>query len=151
MFHVKHALSVLAVFVLLRVFDPWPVETLRLKAFDALFSLGESVESQYLAVYEIDEKALEEKGQWPWPRQELAALNNTLLEQGAAAVVYSVLFPEPDRFSGDDAFAQSMQRIPTFLSAAATTDTTRTGRVAYRRSHHRSGAQKCVGISRNFT
>ena len=126
MFHVKHALSVLAVFVLLRVFDPWPVETLRLKAFDALFSLGESVESQYLSVYEIDEKALEEKGQWPWPRQDLAALNDMLLEQGAAAVVYSVLFPEPDRFSGDDAFAQSMQRIPTFLSAAATTDTTRT-------------------------
>ena len=39
--------------------------------------------------------------------------------------MYSVLFPEPDRFLEDDEFALSMQKIPTFLSAVATTDTDR--------------------------
>tara|TARA_R100000306_G_scaffold50386_1_gene47449 strand:- start:3447 stop:5180 length:1734 start_codon:yes stop_codon:yes gene_type:complete len=101
------------------------VETVRLKAFDALFSLGDSVTSEYLAIYDIDEDALAEKGQWPWPRQDLAKLSDELLDAGAAAVVYTVLFPEADRFGGDAEFAESMQRIPTFLSAAATTDTTR--------------------------
>ena len=125
MFHVKHALVVVALFLSLRVFDPWPVETVRLKAFDALFSLGDPVTSEYLATYDIDEDALAEKGQWPWPRQDLAKLNDELLAAGAAAVVYTVLFPEADRFGGDQEFAESMQRLPTFLSAAATTDTTR--------------------------
>ena len=115
----------LVLFLSLRVFDPWPVETVRLKAFDTLFSLGDPVISEYLATYDIDEDALAEKGQWPWPRQDLAKLNDELLAAGAAAVVYTVLFPEADRFGGDQEFAESMQRLPTFLSAAATTDTSR--------------------------
>ena len=112
-------LAVLAGFLLLRIFDPWPVETIRLKYFDALFSLKDPKPSEYLAIYDIDEAALEAKGQWPWPRQELASLNRQLQQQGAAAVVYSVLFPETDRFGGDEAFAESMQAVPTFLSAVA--------------------------------
>tara|TARA_R110000824_G_scaffold358343_1_gene545857 strand:+ start:143 stop:1924 length:1782 start_codon:yes stop_codon:yes gene_type:complete len=118
-------LAVLAGLLLLRIFDPWPIETLRLKYFDALFSLGEPRPSEYLAVHDIDEEALATHGQWPWPRHQLAALNDELLAQGASAVVYTVLFPETDRFGGDQAFAESMQRLPTFLSAVATTDTTR--------------------------
>ena len=118
-------LAVLAGLVALRIFDPWPVETLRLKYFDALFSLGEPRPSEYLAVHDIDEDALATHGQWPCPRHQLAALNDELLAQGASAVVYTVLFPETDRFGGDQAFAESMQRLPTFLSAVATTDTTR--------------------------
>ena len=121
----KHSLVVLGLFLSLRVFDPWPVETVRLKAFDTLFSLGDPVISEYLATYDIDEDALAEKGQWPWPRQDLAKLNDELLAAGAAAVVYTVLFPEADRFGGAQEFAESMQRLPTFLSAAATTDTSR--------------------------
>ena len=121
----RWSLAVLAGLVALRIFDPWPVETLRLKYFDALFSLGEPRPSEYLAVHDIDEDALATHGQWPWPRHQLAALNDELLAQGASAVVYTVLFPETDRFGGDQAFAESMQRLPTFLSAVATTDTTR--------------------------
>ena len=121
----RWSLAVLAGLVALRIFDPWPVETLRLKYFDALFSLGEPRPSEYLAVHDIDEEALATHGQWPWPRHQLAALNDELLAQGASAVVYTVLFPETDRFGGDQAFAESMQRLPTFLSAVATTDTTR--------------------------
>ena len=106
----------------LRVWDPWPVETLRLKYFDTLFSLKDPKPSDYLAIYDIDEQALEEGGQWPWPRQDLAQLNQQLLEQGASAVVYTVLFPETDRFGGDAAFASSMEALPTFLSAVAIQD-----------------------------
>ena len=121
----KHALVILAALILLRIADPWPIETLRLKFFDSLFALDDPVTSETIAIYNIDENALADKGQWPWPRSYLADLNNELLNKGAAAIVYTALFPEEDRFGGDAAFAQSMVNIPTFLSAVATTDTDR--------------------------
>jgi len=121
----KALIALLAALLLLRVIDPWPIETLRLKYFDALLTINEPVESQNISVYNIDEAALAEGGQWPWPRQQLAELNRYLLDSGAAAVVYSVLFPEADRFGGDAEFAESMAQMPTFLSAVATADTDR--------------------------
>jgi adenylate cyclase len=121
----KTLIVLLAGLLLLRVVDPWPVETLRLKYFDALLTISDPVESQNISLYNIDEAALAEGGQWPWPRQQLAELNRSLLDAGAAAVVYSVLFPEEDRFGGDAEFAGSMAQMPTFLSAVATTDTDR--------------------------
>ena len=121
----KTLLVLLAGLLLLRVIDPWPIETLRLKYFDALLTINEPVQSQNISLYNIDEDALAEGGQWPWPRQQLAELNRYLLNSGAAAVVYSVLFPEADRFGGDAEFAESMIEIPTFLSAVATADSDR--------------------------
>ena len=121
----KILLPLLLALLLLRAFDPSPVETLRLKYFDALLTINEPVESQNISLYNIDEDALAQGGQWPWPRRQLAELNSQLLDAGASAVVYSVLFPEEDRFGGDAEFAASMAEIPTFLSAVATTDTDR--------------------------
>jgi len=121
----KVLLALLAGLLLFRVIDPWPIETLRLKYFDALLTINEPVQSQNISLYNIDEDALVEGGQWPWPRQQLAELNRSLLDAGAAAVVYSVLFPEKDRFGGDTEFAESMAQVPTFLSAVATADTDR--------------------------
>ena len=121
----KVLLALLAGLLLFRVIDPWPIETLRLKYFDALLTINEPVQSQNISLYNIDEDALVEGGQWPWPRQQLAELNRSLLDAGAAAVVYSVLFPEKDRFGGDAEFAESMTQVPTFLSAVATADTDR--------------------------
>ena len=121
----KWPLLILTGMLALRVWDPWPVETIRLKYLDVLLTLKEEKESELIALYDIDEEALAENGQWPWPRSYLASLNTELSQRGAIAVVYSVLFPEPDRFLEDDEFALSMQKIPTFLSAVATTDTDR--------------------------
>ena len=121
----KVLLALLAGLLLFRVIDPWPIETLRLKYFDALLTINEPVQSQNISLYNIDEEALAKGGQWPWPRQQLAELNRSLLDAGAAAVVYSVLFPEKDRFGGDAEFVESMTQVPTFLSAVATADTDR--------------------------
>ena len=121
----KPLLALLAALLFLRAIDPWPVETLRLKYFDALLTINEPLQSQNISLHNIDEDALAKGGQWPWPRQQLAELNRSLLDSGAAAVVYSVLFPEEDRFGGDAEFAESMAQVPTFLSAVATADTDR--------------------------
>ena len=117
-------IALLAVLVL-RVWDQWPIETIRLKYFDALLTAREPVQSQSISIYNIDEDALAQGGQWPWPRQQLAELNRSFFEAGVGAVVYSALFPEEDRFGGDAEFAASMLQLPTFLSAVATTETDR--------------------------
>ena len=52
-----------------------------------------------VVVVDIDEESLERVGQWPWPRDVLARITTRLVELGAAAVVFDVVFAEPDRTS----------------------------------------------------
>ena len=50
-------------------------------------------------IVDIDEAALAEYGQWPWPRTVLATLVEKLAEKGAAVIAFDVIFAEPDRSS----------------------------------------------------
>lgn len=50
-----------------------------------------------LTVVEVDEASLRALGQWPWPRERLAQLLDTLRKAGAAVVVLDILLAEPDR------------------------------------------------------
>ena len=63
--------------------DPQVKEILRLKSFDLLFQSQEKEISQDIAIIEIDEKAIEIYGQWPWKRDVLA----NLIEELRAAEV----------------------------------------------------------------
>lgn len=48
-------------------------------------------------IIDIDDESLARLGQWPWPRQRLAALVDRLQVAGAAAIAFDVLFAEADR------------------------------------------------------
>lgn len=50
-------------------------------------------------IVDIDEASIAEIGQWPWPRTKLAELVTTLTDLGAAAIVFDMMFSEPDRTS----------------------------------------------------
>ena len=52
--------SVLALIgvLLLRAYDPWPIETLRLKYLDVLITSKEQSQSQTVSLYNIDETEL---------------------------------------------------------------------------------------------
>jgi adenylate cyclase len=52
-----------------------------------------------VAVVDIDEASLNARGQWPWPRSDLARLVHRLGELGAATIAFDMLFSEPDRTS----------------------------------------------------
>ena len=52
-----------------------------------------------LVFVDIDDQSLNKIGQWPWPRQDTAALINKISESGAAAIGIDILMPEQDRFS----------------------------------------------------
>ncbi len=53
-----------------------------------------------IAILDIDERSLSamsaEHGRWPWPRDVLAAVLEDLERQGARAVVFDILFADPD-------------------------------------------------------
>ncbi|MEZ5935208.1 MAG: adenylate/guanylate cyclase domain-containing protein [Alphaproteobacteria bacterium] len=84
----------------LRLLDPAPLEALRLQTFDLLQrSQSDRAADQHVAIVDIDEESLARLGQWPWPRTEIALLVDHLLEAGAVAVGFDMLFAEPDRLS----------------------------------------------------
>jgi len=68
-----------------------------------------------IIIVDIDERSLEkmkdEFGRWPWPRETLASVLDWLRAQQARAVVFDILFADPDTInpSSDAAFVQSVQ------------------------------------------
>ncbi|WP_395646373.1 CHASE2 domain-containing protein [Terricaulis sp.] len=63
-----------------------------------------------IRVVQIDEASLARVGQWPWPRTTMAALTQKLGEAGAAAIVFDVMFAEPDRTSPEQILADAAPR-----------------------------------------
>ena len=94
------SLVIVGVALLARWHDPAPVVSLRLGMFDAYQRWRpRQVAALPVRVVDIDEDSVERLGQWPWPRNEMAALVIQLAEYGAAAIVFDVVFSEPDRTS----------------------------------------------------
>lgn len=135
--------------VVLRGADPAPVENLRNGYFDLVQRAApRSFDPQLpVRVVDIDERSLAIEGQWPWPRDRLADLVESLRDLGAAVVAFDVIFAEPDRLSpaavlertdgiltgaidaevlamldNDIIFADAMYWMPTVLGVAVSTD-----------------------------
>ncbi len=83
-------------------------QTVRNLTFDQYQrSLPREKSSQPVRVIDIDEASLAKIGQFPWPRSEFAKLVDELKELGAAAIVFDVVFSEPDRLSPHRVLAQN--------------------------------------------
>ena len=99
-------LLLLAVLLLLRTWDPQPLEELRLRSFDFYQNISPRVSDvRPVVIVDIDEESVRAYGQWPWPRTILADLLTRLYELQAAAIALDVIFPEPDRSSPNEAVA----------------------------------------------
>jgi class 3 adenylate cyclase/CHASE2 domain-containing sensor protein len=69
---------------------------LELGALDLRFAvLGTAPVSDRITLVEIDDRSLESLGRWPWPREQLAGIVETLLECGARTVAVDVILPDP--------------------------------------------------------
>ena len=110
---------VLAIAAVLRIWDPYPIEVLRLKGLDYYQRLQEKKASENIVVIEIDEDALEANGQWPWKRDVLAAGIQRAFDSGASAVVLPIIFAEPDRLGGDAAFVEQLGKVPVIIAQSA--------------------------------
>ncbi len=85
----------------LHVIEPTFVEQLRHRVFDEYQRLKPREYSNDIPVriIDIDDESLSRVGQWPWPRDVMAEVVARLNELGASAVVFDMVFSQPDRLS----------------------------------------------------
>src|SRR5712671_4850108 len=97
-------LALLIGFAALRVFDPAPVEELRVRTFDTFQLIDPRVKTMRpVTIVDIDEKSLADPrlGQWPWPRTRIADIVTNLRRLGAVVIAFDAVFSEPDRLNPD--------------------------------------------------
>ncbi|MGH8064367.1 MAG: CHASE2 domain-containing protein [Candidatus Entotheonellia bacterium] len=76
------------------------LELIELKTYDLRFlSRGHMQPSPAVVMAVIDEKSLDAEGRWPWPRSKIAALVDTLSQDGARVIAFDIAFTEPDESS----------------------------------------------------
>ena len=107
--------------LILRTYDPFFIETARLKSFDYYQRGQEKIEAENVTIIEIDEKSLDEYGQWPWPRNIIADSIVKAYENGAALVVLPILYAEEDRLGKDQYLIDIMKQVPVVLGQSAAT------------------------------
>jgi adenylate cyclase len=95
------AMLVLLGALVLRIADPTAVSRIRDFAFDSYQRLEPRTYNPEtpVRIVDIDEAALQEYGQWPWPRTIIAQMIDKLAEKGVAVVAFDAVFAEPDRSS----------------------------------------------------
>ena len=93
------------VLVGIRIEDPLLVEQLRLNSFDQYIRSIPDSEAQGVTLINIGEESLAELGQYPFPRQTYAQIISDLRDANAGVIGFTFLFPEEDRFQGDEVFA----------------------------------------------
>ena len=109
------AIITLILILTVRIADPAFVESVRLRYFDTLIT-GKTATQNNIYTVNIDEKSLEQYGQWPFPRDVYAKIIKDLYNRGAGLVVFNVLMPEPDRSGRDSILAETMKKYPVVLS-----------------------------------
>ena len=116
------ALITFAVIVAIRMVDPAFVESVRLRYFDTLVT-SKPAEVTGVHVVNIDEKALEQYGQFPFARNVYAGIIQNLYRRNAGLVVFNVLTPDRDRMNRDADYVAALQKYPTVLPSIGSTAT----------------------------
>ena len=93
-------LALLIGFAALRIADPFAVEEIRLRTFDAFQVIEPRMKAaRPVTIIDVDEKSLAKLGQWPWPRTRIADLVDKLTALGAVVIAFDIVFAEPDRLN----------------------------------------------------
>ncbi len=115
-----------AVLLTVRIADPITLATMRGAGFDTLQRLWprQTISPSQVRIIDIDETSLNQRGQWPWPRNDVAKMVDQLHGLGAAAIVLDIVFPERDRMSPDLVFndAATEESIPQTADAKPLTN-----------------------------
>lgn len=88
----------------IRVLDPSLVEQTRLNSFDQYIQSLPDKESD-VVLLSLGEETLAKYGQYPFPRHTYAQLISDLRNANAGMIAFTIMFPEADRFGGDEVFA----------------------------------------------
>ncbi len=114
--------AVVGLCLLVTLLDPLPLQMARNGLFDQLQRWQPRPYSPApVRIIDIDDESLQRLGQWPWSRTRIAELTTRLQAEQPAAIVFDVLFAEPDRTSptamlklwpATPALRQQLQALP---------------------------------------
>ena len=114
----KTVLLTIVALVGIKIWSPYLIDNVRWSYFDVLHETKEKEHVEDILLVNIDEKSIEKYGQYPFPRDIYA---DTLWETHHSNThVFNILFAEPDRFGGDEVFANALENRLTILSSAPT-------------------------------
>ena len=105
--------------VLIRLSDPALLEQTRLNTFDQYINSLPVQDSEQVVLVNIGEESLGVYGQYPFPRQQYAQLISDLRNANAGIIGFTIMFPEADRFGGDEVFASWVKDNGIILSQDA--------------------------------
>lgn len=92
---------------------PAILETLDNRVTDAMFHWrGKMPTTNSVVIVDIDEKSLRSVGQWPWPRNIVANLVNTISGAGSRVIGLDIIFAEADRTSPKHFIDKLQQYLP---------------------------------------
>ena len=102
----------------IKIWNPDPLQSLRYIQYDFFQQKQEQVQVDDIVLVNIDEKAIQQEGQYPWPRDIVAKYIN----EGPANSLYvlNMIYSEQDRFGGDQALREAMYQKAVVLSSAPT-------------------------------
>lgn len=109
------ALATLSLLLLVKLMNPFLVDSMKLKYYDYLM-LGKPVQSEQIVVANIGEKAIEKYGQYPFSRETYGKIIQDLYAADAALVGTTILMSEPDRMGTDGSLANTLKEYPVVLS-----------------------------------
>jgi adenylate cyclase len=102
-----HLAGLFSLFALVDVLFLHQIVDMRQRSYDLVVKnrIVKPAPDPAIVIVDIDEKSLaamaQEYGRWPWPRQVLGELVENLSLQAPKAVVFDVLFSDPDVFNPD--------------------------------------------------
>jgi len=111
-FGIKHHLSFATTLLLITVgliYSDW-LERVDLVIFDTPQQIWSRPAPEDIVIIAVDEYSLTKLGRWPWSRRIHAELLNKLSEADARAVVFDIIFAEPDQHdpNGDNLLANAI-------------------------------------------
>jgi adenylate cyclase len=73
------------------------LQGLEYKALDSMFTLRKAIKPSHdIVIVAFDEDSFKNLGRWPWSRKLHGQVVERLVSAGAKAIVFDVLFPEPE-------------------------------------------------------
>jgi serine phosphatase RsbU (regulator of sigma subunit)/CHASE2 domain-containing sensor protein len=114
-------LAMLFVCLFIVALDPGPLTALRHVLFDGYQRvMPRDRKFAGAIVVAIDETALQSRGQWPWPRAQVAELLDSIGRARPLAIGVDILFSEPERGGGDGdtALARAVRSTGAVLGVA---------------------------------
>lgn len=100
------AFLIATLIVFVYIFPPSILQSLDDRLRDSMFTTRGEIapKSDSVLIIDIDEKSLQQLGQWPWPRDILSKILKNLNDKNIAIVGLDIVFAEEDRSSPHNIF-----------------------------------------------